>query len=384
MCGIAGIAYTERSKELEDWSPQETAQLLFPALRHRGPHAFGWMAYDGDELTYDTFTGDVGKLSNLDKVHVPDDARWMVLHVRWATHGDVGNQHNNHPILHGNILGVHNGVLRNEDKILDVTGREYDDAEVDSEAIFAAVNKWGHREGLRKIEGDMATVYTRADHPDYLYFAKSHGRPLVFARTRAGSLVWASERKILHEVFGYDLTNIRELNERQLVRVADAKVRESCQYAPDPPVSTRRWSSSSGSITVPSHRPWSPGSGSHSGITDYMDRQRLSAVRAAAKAPAAKVQPPPPSQRLTKKQRQRARRADLARTEMQRIDDLTEEIRQRDLRAASPEGLHYYNGILVTADELELLLEFAEDQDGYVPDEDDFHDLELAFMEDGQ
>lgn len=345
-CGIAGICMTDASKADEEWSPTEMAQLLFPALRHRGPHAFGWMTWDGaGDIQHATHPGDVGKVSNLELVKVDEAAKWMVLHVRWATHGDTENQHNNHPLWHGDIIGVHNGVLRNDEEILAETGREFEDTEVDSEAIFAAVDKWGHRAGLRKINGDMATVYSRFSKPQWLYFAKSYGRPLVFARTPAGSLVFASERKILRDVFGHDLTDVRELRDRQLVRVADAKVAESCQFAPDPPKVVER----------PRSRPRSGarfgdhgfGSSHQRGIDSYLDRQ---------KSTREVIESPPV--RLTKKQRQRARRAEAARREASGANWRDREAAR--LRSESPEGLHYYNGMLVTGDELELLQEYEE------------------------
>ncbi len=183
MCGIFGIYTTAESRQHEEWSPTEFAQLAFPAIRHRGPHAFGWMSYDGKAIDVQKFEGDAGRMENLAKVNIADDVQWLVGHVRYATHGSTDDMRNNHPIPHGDIVGVHNGVLHNHEEVLADTGRQDDATEVDSEAIFAAVNKYGHRAGLRMIEGDMVTVYTRYTKPSFMWFAKSYGRPLVFART---------------------------------------------------------------------------------------------------------------------------------------------------------------------------------------------------------
>jgi len=235
MCGIFGIQMTEESKALEPWTLTELAQLMFPAIRHRGPHAFGWMTWNGgSEVEVVKFPGDVAKNANLKHVVVDDSALWMVGHVRWATHGDVKVASNNHPIIHHDIIGVHNGVLSNHREILSVTGRYDKETEVDSEAIFAAVNLWGHRAGLRAVHGDMVTVYTSLSKPENLWFGRSFGRSLVFARTKAGSLVWASELKVLTAVYGHELTHVRELKENQLLRATGGKVVEQAQYRKPP------------------------------------------------------------------------------------------------------------------------------------------------------
>lgn len=228
MCGIYGIMMTEDSKAREEWSPTEMAQLMFPAIRHRGPHAFGWMAWNGPELNELEIVkgeGDIGLRANLATVEVDDRALWMVGHVRYATHGSTSNMNNNHPVSHGSVVGVHNGVLSNHERILEKTGRE-PDTEVDSEAIFAAVNKWGHRPGLRRLEGSMVTVYTRLDKLAHLWLARTEGRPLVLARTPAGSIVFASELGVLEAVWGDTLTHVRELRRHQLLRLCDGKVAE--------------------------------------------------------------------------------------------------------------------------------------------------------------
>jgi glutamine phosphoribosylpyrophosphate amidotransferase len=186
------------------------------------------MSWNGsDEVEVVKADGDVSRNENLRLVDVDDNAMWLVGHVRYATHGSTMELTNNHPIIHGEVIGVHNGVLRNHEEILRETGREEPQTEVDSEAIFAAVNRWGHRAGLRRIVGDMVTVYTKTSKPENLWIARTNGRTLVIARTAAGSLVFASELKVLTAVFGSaKLKNIREVKEQQLLRICDAKVVE--------------------------------------------------------------------------------------------------------------------------------------------------------------
>lgn len=234
MCGIWGISY---GSNREEWTTTELAQLLFPETGHRGPHAFGWMTWDGSGTpTVVKHIGDVRQVRNLEKVELDDNAKWVIGHVRYATNGSPSYMNNNHPIEHGDIVGVHNGRIHNFTDILKETGRTDDMAEVDSEAIFAAVNRWGHRAGLRKIEGNLATAYTRVSRPSSIYIARSTDRyTLWFGRTPAGNLVFASELAILRSVFGRSLTHVRQLKPYHMLRIVDGKVIETEEYMEPPP-----------------------------------------------------------------------------------------------------------------------------------------------------
>lgn len=211
---------------------------MFPAIVHRGPHAFGWMTYNpATGITIEKHKGRSDTPKAIEKMNLDDDATWLVGHVRYATHGDPKNMNNNHPLVHGSIVGVHNGVLRNHDSILKDTGREKANTQVDSEAIFAAVNKWGIRGGLARINGDMVTVFASTKHPAVLRIARSHGRPLVYATTAAGSLIFASECCVI-DACGIDLvggdnpyTDVTGRNRLLTVRLG--RVTERVQYRKD-------------------------------------------------------------------------------------------------------------------------------------------------------
>lgn len=222
MCGIFGICLEHPE---ENWTPTDIAQILFPAIRHRGPHAFGWMSWDGEKVEVAKYAGDVGLTKNLENVAVNEQSKWVVGHVRWATHGSPQKLINNHPVRHGNTLGVHNGVLSNWEGILERTGgRMNDECEVDSEAIFAAVDQWGHKAGLAKLRGSMVTVYTKLEQPQHLYVARTTGRDLTIARTKSGNLVFASELNVLKSMWGSQLGYVRTVGTNQLLRITKGKV----------------------------------------------------------------------------------------------------------------------------------------------------------------
>lgn len=250
---------------------------MFPAIVHRGPHAFGWFSYNpATGITYDKYVGNVTHKRNADRVVLDDDATWFVCHVRYATKGDPKNNNNNHPLISGNVIGVHNGTLSGDwQAILDEVGRENADATVDSEAIFAAVSKWGVQEGIKKIDGNMVAVIADTSHPEVLHIARSYGRPLVYATTPAGSLVFASECCVI-DACGIDLVTVGKdddgddtpytevKGQYRLFKIVGGKIVTRSQYRTPAPRTPVR--------PAPVRVPFE--SGGVSGITDYFDRAK--------------------------------------------------------------------------------------------------------------
>lgn len=229
--------YGRGGPDAEDWSPEEIAQIMFPASVHRGPHAFGWMSYNKheDAITVAKFPGRSDTPEAMQRMALDPKARWWVGHVRYATHGSPQQMWNNHPIVHKDIIGVHNGVLSNHNLILRETGREDERSEVDSEAIFAAVHKWGHVEGIGKIRGDMVAVYVNRKYPNTVNFARTMGRELYLARSKAGSLVFASEAEII-ESLDLPLRWMSKISKYRLLRVRGGKIKEKLDLIVPPPV----------------------------------------------------------------------------------------------------------------------------------------------------
>jgi hypothetical protein len=129
-------------------------------------------------------------------------------------------------------------VLRNHEDILSVTGRQDDSAVVDSEAIFAAVEKWGAKEGLAKIQGDMVTVFVDERRPDRLYMGRSHGRSIYFGFTINGNLIFASEMKALDAVESAGIKFVGDysgMQENRLLMIMGGQIKERVTFSPVPP-----------------------------------------------------------------------------------------------------------------------------------------------------
>lgn len=231
MCRIWGISYGDTPEKL---TTGQIARIMFPALVGGGPHAYGWMQnVDGETVLSNKYVGRSDTVEALNKMcGIRRECKWIVAHTRYATHGTPKDMRNNHPILHGNIMGVHNGVLRNHEDILAITGREDPATEVDSEAIFAAVNRWGLKKGLDKVHGNMVSVFTDFRKLDTLWIARSYGRHLRLGWTDRGNLIFASEEQALRklEAAGIVFTKISGVSENRLLTVVHGELVSRITY----------------------------------------------------------------------------------------------------------------------------------------------------------
>jgi glutamine phosphoribosylpyrophosphate amidotransferase len=109
---------------------------------------------------------------------------------------------NNHPIRHGEIVGVHNGKILNDDAIFVELERERFEPgmTVDSEAIFAALDAADGDEALalERLRGALACGWFDSRRPGRVHLARGYGRPLWTASTARGDAVmWASTLEAL-------------------------------------------------------------------------------------------------------------------------------------------------------------------------------------------
>src|SRR3989440_5392690 len=157
MCGIAGYSLSTGSAVDRTLA----AQALLAGIAERGADAVGYAhRAGGGAVTVVKQRSGASEL--LDRISVPADTRQALLHVRDYTKGHPSIEANNHPIRHGAVVGVHNGIIFNDEEILDRYGfqRAHPEMTVDSEAIFALAE---HGEGrarlLQELRGSMACAW---------------------------------------------------------------------------------------------------------------------------------------------------------------------------------------------------------------------------------
>src|SRR6478735_11476335 len=158
MCGIAGYSLSARSGVDRTLA----AQALLAGIADRGADAVGY-AYRGGHDTYPVITKQRTAASRLlDRIEVPEHADELLIHVRDYTKGHPSIPANNHPVRHGPVVGIHNGIIVNDDEIL----CDFDCARaeprmtVDTEAILAlAAHSRGDARAFERLRGAMAAAW---------------------------------------------------------------------------------------------------------------------------------------------------------------------------------------------------------------------------------
>ncbi|TML13943.1 MAG: hypothetical protein E6G33_11080 [Actinobacteria bacterium] len=243
MCGIAGYSLGPESAVERTIA----ARALLTGIAERGADAAGY-AYRAPEGGIAVHKQRSGATALLERIRVPEDASQLLVHVRDHTKGHPSLAANNHPIRHGTVVGVHNGIIENDDELF--ARHQIDRAEpgmtVDSEIIFALaeVSRGRTAAALEQLFGTMATAWLDEGRPELLV-ARGLGRPLWLGQGKH-ELVFASTRLALELVESYAGVKLRksEMPEGTLVAVEHGRivgknsfqVDRSFQDEPLPPV----------------------------------------------------------------------------------------------------------------------------------------------------
>jgi glucosamine 6-phosphate synthetase-like amidotransferase/phosphosugar isomerase protein len=232
MCGIAGYSLAE-SSALERTL---AAQALLAGIAERGADAVGYAHRSHGERVA-VHKQRSGASALLDEVTVPQSATEVLVHVRDYTKGHPTVAANNHPIRHGAVVGIHNGIIFNDDELLadhDCARRE-PGMTVDSEAIFAvAAHSEGDAEALEALRGSMATAWIDERREHAISVARGVGRP-VWLGAGEDAVFFASTKLALEVVERFLGLGLRmcELEEGTLVQLELGRETSRKRFSPD-------------------------------------------------------------------------------------------------------------------------------------------------------
>jgi glutamine phosphoribosylpyrophosphate amidotransferase len=231
MCGIAGFSLDPHSSV----GGTLVAQALLAGIAERGADAVGY-AHRGPAtaISVTKLRGGASKL--FEELTLPATATSALIHVRDFTKGHPGISANNHPIRHAGVVGIHNGVIENDDDVLRRHGitRSEPDMTVDSEVIFALMH---HRENdprsLSELRGAMAAAWMDERDEHVLYLARGRLRPLWIGRTGC-DLFFASTRRALAivEAVARVPLDVREVREGRFLRVEGGQIVSERRFRP--------------------------------------------------------------------------------------------------------------------------------------------------------
>jgi glucosamine 6-phosphate synthetase-like amidotransferase/phosphosugar isomerase protein len=208
MCGIAGYSLSSRSAVDRTLA----AQSLLAGIAERGADAVGY-AHRSPADAYPVVRKQRTPASELlERISVPQAATELLVHVRDYTKGHPSIAANNHPVRHGPVVGIHNGIILNDDELLapHPCARSEARMTVDSEAIFAlAAHSENDPSVLESLDGSFATAWLDARVADTVFVARGAGRPLWLGSGKH-ELFFASTRAALEVVERYARVKLRK------------------------------------------------------------------------------------------------------------------------------------------------------------------------------
>jgi glucosamine 6-phosphate synthetase-like amidotransferase/phosphosugar isomerase protein len=233
MCGIAGYSLSPRS----DVDRTLAAQALLAGIADRGADAVGY-AYRGGSDAYPVVTKQRTAASRLlERISVAPHASELLVHVRDYTKGHPSIPANNHPVRHGPVVGIHNGIILNDDELLapHSCARAEPRMSVDSEAIFAlAAHSRNDPRALEAIAGSMATAWLDQREAGTVFAARGVGRPLWLGRGRE-VVFFASTRAALEIAGEYAGVRLRlsEVRDGTFLALRGGRVARTARFRPD-------------------------------------------------------------------------------------------------------------------------------------------------------
>lgn len=219
MCGLVGILLYPAERSESDW--MEIRRLFAETLvanEERGRDASGIAVVQRDG-TFCLFKGPMPASELLRTKPARDvleqvgsETVCLLGHTRYPTKGSPTNNDNNHPLVVGQILGIHNGVIRNDDDLF-VLCHLPRQAEVDSEILFRLMDTVPPflpepeylsqiKERLKSVNGTFATLSVNLRRPNTLIVTKS-GSPLcLHYEPPLQALFFSSRYVFLRKAFG--------------------------------------------------------------------------------------------------------------------------------------------------------------------------------------
>lgn len=228
MCGLAGVVIGSRKngRDLDAIKKLFTECLL--ANEERGREATGAAILNDSAVyvekapvtasefvksrAYSDFLGLIGP-----------DADIVLGHARKPTKGSPRDNNNNHPIIVGDIIGIHHGMITNDDEIFleqsELEGRsERRIGSVDSEAIFNLIAGldsslslgeyiWELRDAASRLAGSYTTLFVNRKRPKQLFLLKYDNPISLHYSHDLNALFFSTNYLFLRKTFGKEVVN---------------------------------------------------------------------------------------------------------------------------------------------------------------------------------
>lgn len=218
MCGIFGSVSKMNYKA---YKLKHVIDLLFKLSESRGKEATGFAiktANSVDVLKSPLMASQLVKTvtykklfrSTFDKLKMYNinQALAVIGHSRLATNGSEASDRNNHPVVKGNVICVHNGIITNDEQLWQEFPMLKRENEVDTEVFVSLLQLFLKETGslvssIRKIFGlieGSASVAVLFNNNTIMLLATNTGSLYTCWNSRKDLMVFGSERYILEQL----------------------------------------------------------------------------------------------------------------------------------------------------------------------------------------
>jgi glutamine phosphoribosylpyrophosphate amidotransferase len=217
MCGIFGIIDYNKVTYPQVRALKEIATDLLKISQRRGTDAAGVCVTTTEHISLFKHHVPSTSLANkpelirvLNRMH-DGKFRSMIGHTRARTKGTEYQNINNHPIVADRIIGVHNGIITNDDQLFHEFKEKIDrSGEVDSEIIFRLIDYY-RKQGesiIRSVQltcehimGTYHCAFIDKENSRYVTLFHSSGNwapsLMLYIYTQLRAMIFASEEEII-------------------------------------------------------------------------------------------------------------------------------------------------------------------------------------------
>lgn len=230
MCAIFGIGFLKGCKISNEKMIKLILRNLFAVAQERGQDASGVAFVSDKEISVVKNNVSGGEFIHTDyykkivneNITLESDTPNLISiigHCRAQTKGTHEDNHNNHPIVAGKIVGIHNGMISNDEEIwktfqnVDIFERR---GKVDSEIIFKLLDYYVNYRNIKMSDaiqkifkallGSFACAIINARNPWVLWLFKNHLPIDITMYPKYGLVMFATDNKFIKKaVNGMDL-----------------------------------------------------------------------------------------------------------------------------------------------------------------------------------
>lgn len=223
MCGIFGIVDGQNAA-FSSSSIKKVIKLLFRLSESRGKEASGIVIRSGSQIVvlkepivaskliksneFNFLFNNYITSSNSHQI-IKNQPLAILGHSRLVTSGQSERNLNNQPVIKDGAVGIHNGVVVNDEKIWREMSSIKKSYNVDTEVIFSLLQMF-RSQGQNLIEATKSTYLTidgsasiavLFDDINHLLLATNTGSLYYCLNKKLNSIVFASEKNILNKLF---------------------------------------------------------------------------------------------------------------------------------------------------------------------------------------